>query len=179
MRALRQTVDFDFRESRMLNRWYIGAMSVAFVSLIGWQAYTHATRDRLAYVNVQQVFEDFTLKRELVGKLEQITTARQANLDSLKLRIQTMDEKDKSLQPLIMEYRRREQQYEELNTTLTEDYDRQIITQMNTYMKEFSEQQGYTIVLGANGSGSLIYAQPDLDITKEMTEYINRRYSGL
>lgn len=35
------------------------------------------------------------------------------------------------------------------------------------------------VILGANGQGSLMYATEKIDVSKEISTYINQRYAGL
>lgn len=161
-------------------KWDILLLATALLLSIGWQVHGHFTRPRVAYVSLTMVFDAFDLKKELSAKLNEVTIARQADLDSLRVRIQFQKKSDKeATSALIKEYREREQRYAELNERTTADYDKQILTQLNTYMKEFSEKGGYSLMLGANGNGTLIHADPEMDVTTEMIDFVNQRYKGL
>jgi outer membrane protein len=50
--------------------------------------------------------------------------------------------------------------------------------QINEYVQQFGKENHYKVILGANGTGSLMYSDKALDITPELTSYINSRYAG-
>jgi outer membrane protein len=53
-----------------------------------------------------------------------------------------------------------------------------IWTQLNQYITEYGKTKDYEYILGANGSGSLMYADSTLNITEEVTAFANKKYSG-
>jgi outer membrane protein len=64
------------------------------------------------------------------------------------------------------------------NKQLTSQYDSEIFTQINQYVKDFSKENGYQMVFGSDGNGSLMYGDDQINLTKVITEYINQKYKG-
>ena len=50
------------------------------------------------------------------------------------------------------------------------------MSQINSFVKQYAEQEGYDIILGTTQSGSLLYANNALDITEEIVEALNQYY---
>jgi len=159
---------------------------VALFILFGmqWQK-----QDNIVYVNVQQVYDEFQLKKELESKLTNVQQARKTMLDSLELSLKVLSGKiENSLQRdaerennfivLREEYVLKKNQFDEDNALMTRQYSEQIMKQLNEYTQEYGKQNGYTYILGAEGSGSVMYASEKRDITKDVLDYINRRYKG-
>lgn len=63
--------------------------------------------------------------------------------------------------------------------SLTEDYNAQIWTQLNQYIKEFGKSKDLDLMLGANGNGSILYANEAYDLTEECILYVNNKFSGV
>ena len=55
---------------------------------------------------------------------------------------------------------------------------RNVLNEINDYIKEYGKQKGYKIILGANGSGSLLYAQDYVNITEDVLVGLNSEYLG-
>lgn len=51
-----------------------------------------------------------------------------------------------------------------------------VLKQINSFIINYSEQQGYDIVLGADGSGVLLYGKEAWDITEEIIRELNNNY---
>jgi len=148
-----------------------------------------SSKEKTGWVNLSVVFNDFTLKKEMEMKLKKTKDMRQTILDSLAFglkitskQIQAAQQKDKNKIAFFElkreEYLTKKQQFEEDNASLANQYDSQILAQMNQYVKDFGEKYGYAYIFGADGNGSLMYSVEAANITKEVKEYINKRYKG-
>lgn len=63
------------------------------------------------------------------------------------------------------------QQADEEMTTL-------VLTQVNTFLSAYGEANDFKVIMGANHSGNILYAQSDLDITDQVLEELNQKYTG-
>jgi outer membrane protein len=45
-------------------------------------------------------------------------------------------------------------------------------------MQDYGKKHGYDFIYGAQGSGNLMYANGQKNITDEVLKYINERYQG-
>jgi len=147
------------------------------------------SRPKTAYVNTVILFEQFALKKDLEKKYSQTENARKAILDSLQQNLILLSSQAKMGKPLpgsIYEKYNSSREnffvvkakFEEDNQLLSESYNDQIWTRINEYVKEYGERNNYTYIYGANGGGSLMYANSHTDITQNVIEYINKRYQG-
>lgn len=141
------------------------------------------------YVNVQKIYDDFQLKKELESKLTNVQQARKTVLDSLELKLKILSgkienaakrdtEKENYFVELREQYLMKKKQFEEDNQAMTSQYSQQIMKQLNEYTQEYGKQKGYTFILGAEGSGGIMYASEKMDVTAEVLEYVNSRYKG-
>ncbi len=167
----------------------IVALIVAFAALVlvlvQW-----FTKPKVGYVDLGKLYSSFTMKKEYETKLQQVQSIRQAQLDSLKLDLNVLA---KNLQSLAVENRKgleeqfayKRQQYtlqsqavEEENARLTQTYDDEIWKQLNQYIKDFGKNGKYKFIFGAEGSGSLMYADETDNVTEEISAYVNAKYKG-
>lgn len=161
---------------------------IAFVAVFSLQIYMF-TQKQQAYIDIIRVFNEFKLKKELTTKLDDIQLKRNEILDSLKIRYQaTMvefekkDKKDVSVREIELirqEYILKEQQFKEANENMSAQYNEQVWTQLNAYLKEYGEKSDYEFIFGANGQGSLIYARKDKEITEDVIRFVNGKYDGM
>ncbi|HYG53227.1 MAG TPA: OmpH family outer membrane protein, partial [Flavobacteriales bacterium] len=68
--------------------------------------------------------------------------------------------------------------YDEENQKVNADYDAQIIKQMNIYIKEYGDANGYDMIFGSLGNGTVMQAQASMDVTEPVIKYINKKYAG-
>jgi outer membrane protein len=71
-----------------------------------------------------------------------------------------------------------QREVEESYTSKVQDSYNLIWDRINNYVKEYGEKNGYDYIFGANGDGTVMYADGSEDITNDITTYINLRYAG-
>lgn len=136
-------------------------------------------KPRMGWVNITQLYNDFGLKKDLEKKLEQDKTAFQHKLDSMRQLAGTLLDNTKELNRVSETYQNLKQYYDKDISNRKNEYQAQIFNQLNQYVKDFAQANHYQIVLGANGEGSLMYADEQMDITEKVKAYANERYSGM
>jgi len=156
-------------------------LSLAFIGIL------LNKKDKIVYVEMETVYNDFSMKKELEAKLTNVQQLRKHILDSIKidanaLSLAVTSEKDidglRKFEAKKQEYLMKQQNFEEDNQSLTKKYDTQIWKQINQYLKDYGKEGDYEIVIGSVGNGSVMYAVDQLNITKDVLDYINSRYKG-
>ena len=168
----------------MKNLWLIIGNGIILLALLVLGLYNLAREEKQAYLDTAQVFDAFTLQKELRTQLENLQSKRQTRLDSMELRLKAMAgssefDRDRPGQEFISLsnlYTHQKKKFDEENLRLSREYDRQIWNQLNQYIEDFGEEKNYTMIFGANGQGNLMYAKDTKDITQELIDYINRKY---
>ncbi|MCH8903120.1 MAG: OmpH family outer membrane protein [Bacteroidetes bacterium] len=142
----------------------------------------------VVYVNINKVFNDFQMKKELEAQLTSTQQSRKLILDSLEIQLRLMSSEiesgntDEDLQHRYKSYGReymlKSEKFQEDNQIQTSQYDQQIWSQMNQYIEDYRKAHNYKFILGANGEGVLMAADKEYDITDKIIEYVNERYNG-
>lgn len=146
-------------------------------------------KNTIGWVNIGKVFNEFTFKKELEIKLKQTEQTRKAIIDSaeFELRVLTREikaengkDKEKITQYEVKRenYLNRKQEFENDNAAMGKQYNEQILTQINQYLKDYGKENSLDYILGADGGGGLMYAVEQKDITEAVIKYINERYKG-
>jgi outer membrane protein len=168
----------------------ISTLVVAVAALV-MSIVNYSAHPKSAYVDLGKVYNEFALKQNLEAQLTDVTTLRQAQLDSLKLELtmlgrnyqnETDDNLKKTLETEYMakrqEYVMKESSFAEETERLTSEYDEQIWKQINQYVRDYGSKHGYNYIYGAEGSGSLMYGSESEDITEEVVAYVNTSFKG-
>lgn len=53
-----------------------------------------------------------------------------------------------------------------------------IVNDINDYVKEYGKKHKYTIILGASGSGNIMYASEGADLTDDILKGLNKEFDG-
>lgn len=164
--------------------------SLVLLGILFFLIYNWYTTPKTGYVLIHELYNGFEMKKEMEQKYKTVADARKKVLDSLSFelkkianQIQLEEEKNKTaiknFELKREEYFQRKQAFEEDNAMLSKQYDQEILTQLNQYVKDYSEANKFTYVFGNDGNGSLMYADEKNNITKEVIVFVNNKYKGL
>jgi outer membrane protein len=163
---------------------------VLFILLFSFMVYDRVTRPKTGIIEIQKVYDSFQLKKELETKFKTTQNQRKKILDSLELELKylyaSIEKQEKKDEETIKNfnikknfYMQKKQMNQEDDAALSKQYDSEILTQLNQYVKDFGKENGYTYVFGTDGNGSMMYAKESVDISNEVIVYINNKYQGV
>lgn len=149
---------------------------------------TQDDSDKTAFFLSAEVYNEFDYKKELEMDLEKTQNDAKRVIDSLELDLNMNIDYLKSVEPTenqIFQFERKQQNYIEFRNQVesgyvakTEEFYNQIWDRINTYVQGYGKENGYTYIFGANGDGSMMYAEDSKDITEEIISIINTKYAG-
>lgn len=146
-------------------------------------------QDKLGYVKFGVLYDEFQMKKDFEGKIKTMQEKRKSILDSLEFELNILGKKIEGSAKVKNEdvndfnykkevYFQKKQQFGEDNQAAVDQYNTQIIKKINEYVSNYGKQNGYTFILGADGSANLMHANDDKDITNDVMKFINASYNG-
>jgi outer membrane protein len=144
-------------------------------------------KQKIVFVNIETVYDEFTMKKELESKFENVANVRQQILDSLKLELTILSKSITSkndmgkinlFQAKRQEYALKEQNFTESTSQTNEQYKNQIWKQLSQYIMQFGKKNNYKYILGFENKSSILYGDDAEDVTKELSVYVNELYKG-
>lgn len=140
----------------------MGLLSVSMTSCI---------KEKTAYVDVYKLVEGFDLQKEYTEQAKLTIDREKAMIDSL-LYIEGMNNPARKLELQNELYTRLYQKVENQNVEI----EKIIWNRLNPYLVEYGKKHGYTYIFGANGTGTILYADESENITEDLIKYVNERY---
>jgi outer membrane protein len=158
----------------------------AAVCMVLWQ---FTKNKKIGWINLPEVYKEFKYTKELESKLMTTHNTRKHIIDSMEFEIRVLadgikTEKTPDKRVLnyynlkLQEYLQKKKEFEEDDYSNKAKYEEQILTQLNQYVKDYGTENGYQLLLGADGSGTLMYASQAIEITNAVKTYVNERYEG-
>lgn len=140
----------------------------------------YKSANKVAFVYKQELFDDFQMTKESkkAGELEY--SNKKKILDSLYVKLQgDIDTSTKEI--LMKEFIAQREEFDEFNRSFALQESDRIWERLREYTKKFAEEKGYEIILDSEKGyeGSVIFADDKIDVTKELLEFVNKKYSGL
>ena len=144
---------------------------------------------KIAFIQVNKVYVEFRLTKELDAKIKSTQQIRKNIIDSLGMELDivsrklSVDIKNTELQKTFymkkQEYLEKEKSFMQDNESQMAICNEQIFKQLNQYMEDYKDESGYDLILGATGDGVVMAANDKLDISQSMIDYVNEKYKGI
>lgn len=143
---------------------------------------------RIAYVDNIALFNGFRFKKERQAEYEQQKTVYQSKLDTLRINHLSIEEArqknpgDKELEKRsaysLAYYKEADYVFAARLDSMDNRFNSEVWLKINQYIEMFGQEHRYDMVIGASGTGSLMYGSKPYDITEDVLEYINKKYEG-
>ncbi len=134
----------------------------------------------VVYVDNIRLFNDFNMTKDL-NQLNRIEINKQKKkIDSLYTLYQIFEENKKETKQKELEIllRKEDQELKKMNDLFSKDVGVKVWNRLNEYLKKYGESNHYTIVIGTQGNGNVMYADSSIDITNSFIQYSNDLYEG-
>lgn len=178
----------------MNNKLIVCLNALLLVGLLGLYYLHFADTEKIAYVDSAKLLNNYQGMQEARKAYQQKMTVWQANIDTLSKDVQAalqkhqqeiakMNAKEQKLsEELVRTKQQQLVQYQKAIQEKAAQEDRQmtqsVITEVNNYISEYGNDRSYKVILVANESGTIAYAQEGMDVTEEVLNGLNANYKG-
>ncbi|MDD2963543.1 MAG: OmpH family outer membrane protein [Bacteroidales bacterium] len=148
----------------------------------------------IAYIDVNLIMEKAEPMKMLRADLDQLKSKENAKVDSLVKLFEgelksfekersSLTAKEVSLKEELLRRKHENivkyQEWTKKNLVDEENKRSQsIYNDMNDIIKEYAENRSFDLILGANGSGNLLYGKENANITTDILNQINQEYAS-
>lgn len=134
---------------------------------------------KIAFMENAKVFQDFDMKKDYDKIMESEMKSEAALIDSITVLLNGTLEGGDSLKILQLkrDYYTAEKIFNEKFDQLSSQYTKEVNDRLNGYIKEYSKEKGYSIILGSGGEGNVMFVDDVYNITDELIKYSNEKYS--
>jgi outer membrane protein len=149
-------------------------------------------KDRTAHVDTVRLFTAYKGSQRAKAEYEKKAAVWKANIDTLTSEFNSavakhnnekakMTAKETKLSEELLAAK--QQQLENYKAAISENAareDREVTSKVNReitdFLKSYGEAHGYSYILGATGTGNIVYAEKGRDITDEVLKELNAQY---
>lgn len=118
------------------------------------------------------------MTKEMKSIGEKEFSSKKKELDTLYSKLQgnlVQNEKEN----LMKQFIEKREEFDQFNQTFALEESDKIWTRINNYTKEFSKENNYKIIIGSENKRDVLFADESIDVTKELINYLNKKYAGL
>lgn len=145
---------------------------------------------KTGYIDINQINKEYKLAVQYNEYIKEIEETATLELISIKKEIQLLedtikgfnDNKEKVGQDVLQKFYKLQKQFEfqqNMSRTAIEDsiqiYRERLNAKVNKYVYKYAQKNGYDYVYSPAGTGTFMYADSNLNITKDVVYYLNSR----
>ena len=157
--------------------------------------YLHfAHQENIAYIDSAKLLNNYQGMTNARSVYQQKAKIWQSNIDTLMQEVQAamkdyernstgMTQKEKALSEELLKSKQQQlvsyqKSIQEKAAQEDQQMTQQVITEVNNYIKQFGEVHQYKVILVANETGNIAYAQEGIDVTEEVLAGLNQQNHG-
>jgi len=170
-------------------KWWLLGIAVVGSLVMSTYAMLNSSNQRVAFFDIDKVYDEFDMKKELEAKMRKMDEYQGFMIDSLKFQIRAAESvavsnpNDKNAQNqlnlLYQQFQNISKEFSERNEGVAGQYNKMVLTQIHAKAKEFSKKKGFQYLIGQSESTDLIFYEEGLDVSEEFTRFLNETYAGL
>ena len=148
---------------------------------------------KIGYVRSEDLIYGYAGTKEVEGIFADKEASRRSKLDTLRTEImsefslgskaaeggQAMNEDQQ------LKLRNRELEYMGFAKAMEEESKNEeaemmsgVLLQINSFVKQYAEDHGFSMILGTTSSGNILYGEAAMDITDDLLSSLNKNYLG-
>lgn len=135
---------------------------------------------KIAVADAVRLFDQFNMKKEMEAKakLQLDILNKRADSISSQLQLAQASRDQSAIEKLSYAYSYFRTQLEEEYAKSNHEINEQVWKRLNPAVDEFGKKNGYHVIIGANGMGSVLYNDDYYDITNQLIAFVNHKYEG-
>jgi len=173
---------------------WIGIVLIIIIQIASFSFSYLQTKEEIVYIDNGRLLNSYQGMLDAKKAFENKSIAWKANIDTLSSEVTLaiknyekesarLSKKEQQLsQELIRTKQQQLQNYQQAIQQQSAQEDlkmtEEVLTKVNSFLAAYGKEQNYKIIMGANTSGNIIYAEDGLDITDEVIEALNQQYIG-
>jgi len=138
-----------------------------------------SSRTKIVYVDNSELFDGFSMTKELKSTGEKEFINRKTALDNLYAQIQSKSINASEKEILMKQFIQGKEELEQFNQIFATTESSKIWSRIHSYTEDFSKENNYQLIIGSENKTNVLYADEKITVTKELLTYINKRYEGL
>jgi len=146
-------------------------------------------KNNIGFIENNKLYSEFDFTQELEGKLQLFSDSRTRELDSLKTMFELETKRFEKMEEIpSVDYSKytdlrntlvfKEKSYEEDLYSLKNEYQSSIWERLNEHIKDYAILNNYDFILGATGTGNLMFAKDSTNVTNKLITYSNLKFNG-
>jgi outer membrane protein len=172
-------------------QWIINAVLVA--GLIALGGYYLLKKERTVYVDIGRLMQEYQGMKDARKEFEKMSAQWQANVDTLvaewqqelknyeKERSGLSGKEQRLKEELLRNKQQQVNQYREAIKMKAKEEEQKLtqtaVNRINEYLSVYGKENRHTIILGATGTGNILYADESIDITDEILKGLQEEYN--
>ena len=176
-----------------MNKLALPIAIIALIASVGSFFFSQSSSD-LVFVDVNKLIEGYKRTKIVKAEFDKKATTMKANVDSLlsdwqkELKVyekerSNMSKKELELkQQLLSNKQQQINNYQQAVQKQLQEEDKKVtqtvINDINDFVKEYGKQQGYKVIFGATGNGTIMYGEETADLTDKVLKELNAEFEG-
>ncbi len=163
-----QSVKFNKLDKALLYLICVAVLLLAIYAIGNFMS-----KKDVAYIDIGRLAENYEFKKDLENAAAQNLYKIREAIDSLKM-LQKVVGNNAHLDSQVIYA---QQVFNDYYAKSNKEINVKIWERLNPVIEQYGKDKQLMLLIGANGAGSLLYADEKRDLTDDLTDYVNKKYA--
>lgn len=155
--------------------------SVSLLLFVVFLIFYFTREEPIRYINTASLYSSFTLTKQLLADFSSKAKGEENTIDSLLVRLNYFQKDEahkKEYLQLQQELSNKQVIYRKWAEASAREIEQVVWKQLNQYLRNYGKAHAYSIILGTQGNGNILYTKEGLEITEDVIKFVNQQYEG-
>lgn len=137
--------------------------------------YIWNTQRKIKYIDTITLFNEFKLTKELEARDAPVLNAFKSKLDSMQ-QVYSLLKNPTQRNQLGLTIYQFDNEYKAYSEKSNKEINELVWTRLNKFIHQYGALKDFSLLIGANGMGNVLYADKNRDETQALINYCNKMY---
>ena len=166
--------------NKLMTRQSLFTIVLCGITAVALLLFNQRNNKKIAVVDAIKLVNSYKMKVEMEAKSAGALKFLAHKADSIKQNLMAQSKvKDfpkEKLNEIYAEFTNAQSEFERLYQQSNQEINEQVWKRLNPLVDEYGRNNGYRLIIGANGMGSVLYNDDYYDRTKEVIDFVNKKY---
>lgn len=160
------------RRLQFFDRALLYGLAIAMIVIITMGAKSAFNPSRIAFVDIGKMLEGYKFKKGLETSSGGNLTHIKSVIDSLQMIRKT----GMGTPAIDTQLARAKYAFRQYYVQSNEEITKKVWERLNPLMEQYGKERGLRLLIGATGTGTVLYGDKASDVTVDLTNYINQKF---
>ena len=163
------------RHKGRFDRLLLYIVSFLVLGHLSWAIFQKLSKETIAYIDINRLLNEFQMKKDLERSSSGELLRIKSIIDSLNM-IKTVSSNPDGTSPVDTQLMYAGNAFQQYYAASNQEISKRVWDRLNPLLQQYGQSNRFSLIIGANGQGTVLYGHNRVDITDDVIRFVNSKY---